>query len=294
MENNFFYKVAGHCFRLSFSNKDINEEALINYAPFRQAEKEHALLFHLTVVDKIDEDHNYHPVGQFDDDIASIHVYKSSLGQFRFHIAAPKNSDYCVMEADAAFQIARVHLPVNEHHRVFCLNNCLMLLYAFASANLDTLMMHASVIINNGDGFLFLGKSGTGKSTHTRLWMEHVDGSKLLNDDNPVIRIVEGVAKVYGTPWSGKTPCYRDEDARVKGIVRLHQAPENNIKKLPLLQAYAAVLAACSSMRWEEEIASGIHRTVEKLVDMVACYRLNCLPDKEAAELSAATIKQDQ
>ena len=151
-------------------------------------------------------------------------------------------------------------------------------------------MMHASVIENNGEGFLFLGKSGTGKSTHSRLWINHVLGSKLLNDDNPVVRIIDGKAKVFGTPWSGKTPCYRDEEALIKGIVKLHQAKENKIKKLPLLQAYAVVLPASSSLRWEEDIASGIHRTVEKLAEMVGCYQLGCLPDKAAAELCAAEI----
>ena len=78
----------------------------------------------------------------------------------------------------------------------------------------------------------------------------------------------------------------------MKGIVKLEQAPRNQIKTLSLLQAYAIVLPACSSMRWEEEIAAGIHRTVEKLVSTVACYRLYCLPDKAAADLSASTIKE--
>ncbi len=292
--NSFFYQVAGHRFRLSFSDKDRMKEGLSNYAPFRIEEGEGSMLFHLTVVDTIKGGRRYEPVGRFDDDIASIGIFKSEEGRFRFQIAPPKNSSYCTMEIDADFQEVHVQLPENEHSRFFCLNNCLMLLYAFATARLDTLMMHASVIKNGQEGYLFLGKSGTGKSTHSRLWIEYIKGSELLNDDNPVVRIVHGEATVFGSPWSGKTPCYRNDQALLNGIVKLNQAAENQIKKLALLQAYATVLPACSSMRWEEKIASGIHRTVEKLVSTVPCYRLDCLPDKAAAELCAATIIENK
>ncbi len=292
MENNFFYQVAGYCFRLSFSNDSFGEDSLTNYAPFRILEKTEEYLFHLSVVDDLSDEVTYKQVGQFDNDIAAIGVFKSDSGSFRFRIAYPGNRSYCTMDVDAAFRMAQVKLPAGDKYRFFCLNNSLMLLYAFSTANLDTLMMHASVIKNGADGFIFLGKSGTGKSTHSRLWLDYIEGSELLNDDNPVVRIFNGKAIVYGTPWSGKTPCYRNEEALLKGIVKLQQAPLNQIKTLSLLQAYAVVLPACSSMRWEEEIASGVHRTVEKLIGRVPCYRLDCLPDKAAADLSASTIKE--
>ncbi|RNC64561.1 hypothetical protein [Proteiniphilum sp. X52] len=291
MENNFFYQVAGHRFRLSFS-EDFGKDALGNYTPFLVPEGKGGYLFRLSVVDDLPDKYLYEQVGQFDNDIAAIGVFKSENGYFRFHIGYPGSRSYCAMDVDAAFRVAQVKLPAGDKHRFFCLNNCLMLLYAFSTANLDTLMMHASVIKNGADGFMFLGKSGTGKSTHSRLWLDHVEGSELLNDDNPVVRVFDGKAIVYGTPWSGKTPCYRNEEALLKGIVKLQQAPLNQIKTLSLLQAYAIVLPACSSMRWEEEIASGIHRAVEKLIGMVPCYRLECLPDKAAADLSASTIKK--
>lgn len=291
MKNNFFYQVAGHRFRLSFSNESLEEDSLTNYAPFRVSKEIGDCLFSLSIVDNLSDELDYKQVGQFDNDIAFIGVFKPDNGSFRFRIAYPGSRDYCTMDTDAAFRVAQVKLPAGDKHRFFCLNNCLMLLYAFSTANLDTLMMHASVIKNETDGFIFLGKSGTGKSTHSRLWLDYIEGSELLNDDNPVVRIIDGNPIVYGTPWSGKTPCYRNEKALLKGIVKLEQAPQNQIKALSLLQAYAIVFPACSSMRWEEEIASGIHRTVEKLVSTVPCYRLYCLPDKAAAELSATTIK---
>lgn len=260
-------------------------------APFCIDRGDGDYLFSLSVEDEIQENEDYKLVGKFDDDIASIHVMKSEAGNFRIQIAPPGCAKYCIMDVDESFRDAKVLFPDNTARQYFYLNNCLMLLYAFSTAGLDTLMMHASVIKNDGSGYMFLGKSGTGKSTHSRLWLDHIEGSKLLNDDNPVVRIIDDEAIVYGSPWSGKTPCYRNEEAFLKGIVKLQQAPENQIKKLPLLQAYSVVLPACSNMRWEEKIAAGIHKTVEKLVTEVNCYQLRCLPDKEAAELCAKTIR---
>ncbi|MBO6066250.1 MAG: transposase, partial [Lachnospiraceae bacterium] len=85
------------------------------------------------------------------------------------------------------------------------------------------LLMHASVTMHAGKGYLFLGKSGTGKSTHSQLWINNIEGCELLNDDNPVLRVEDdGSVRVYGSPWSGKTPCYRNLDVPVGAIVDLH------------------------------------------------------------------------
>ena len=86
-----------------------------------------------------------------------------------------------------------------------------MLCYAFAGAYEQTLLVHASVPQIGTTAFLFQGLSGTGKSTHSQLWRTHIPQVELLNDDNPVVRITaDGRISVWGTPWSGKTPCYRN------------------------------------------------------------------------------------
>ena len=278
-----FYQVAGHQFRLSFSEETL-EDCLGNYAPFRLPEDGDNILFHLLVSDTLNEK-QYEQIGKFDDDIASIRIFKSRDEDYRFRIGYLDSREYCTMDTGEDFHHAEVELPADLQYRFFCLNNCLMLLYAFASAQHNTLLMHASVIKNNGQGYLFLGKSGTGKSTHSSLWLKHIEGSELLNDDNPVVRIVDGRAMVYGSPWSGKTPCYRSEGVPVKAIVKLRQAPENKILKLAALKAYAAILPACSNMSWENGIMDAIHTTVEKLVTAVNCLGLDCLPDQAAAML---------
>ena len=174
---------------------------------------------------------------------------------------------------------------------LFQVNTSLMIQYTFATAGLGTLLLHASVTRYEGRGNLFFGVSGTGKSTHSRLWHEYVPGSDLMNDDNPVVRYEDGRFLVYGSPWSGKTLCYRNVVAPVNALVRLEQFPENRIARLEPLQAYASVIAAVSTIRWNHDIMSLLIPTIERVAMTVPCYQLKCRPDEEAVQICKNTIQ---
>lgn len=152
------------------------------------------------------------------------------------------------------------------------------------------LLVHSSAVIKDGYTALFLGKSGTGKSTHSRLWLEHIDGCELLNDDNPIIRLTEGKAIVYGSPWSGKTPCYRNLHSPLIGVVRLEQAPANEISSIRGLDAYASILAATNAIRYDKTVMDAVAKTSEQLATTARFYLLKCLPEASAAHLCADTL----
>ena len=180
----------------------------------------------------------------------------------------------------------------------FALNNSLMVLYALATAGLGTALFHSAVVNYKGRGYMFLGKSGTGKSTHARLWLRHIEGSELMNDDNPVVRFFDdgpdgSCAVVYGSPWSGKTPCYRNVQAPVGGIVLLSQAPFNKIVRLKGVQAYAALVTSISGKRWDKSVADGLHATENALAKNVPVWHLECLPDEAAAKLCNENVSAD-
>ena len=170
-------------------------------------------------------------------------------------------------------------------------DNALMILFALASACMNTVLFHAAAVSFAGKGYMFLGKSGTGKSTHARLWLQNLQGVELMNDDNPAVRVnQDGTAVVYGTPWSGKTPCYRNVSAPLGGIVLLSQAPFNRITRLSGIGAYAAVVASISGKRWDSVIADGLHETENTLAEAIPMWHLQCLPDADAAHLCKDTI----
>ena len=195
-----------------------------------------------------------------------------------------------VLEMSGDFREGRLFAEGSASDQAFAVNNALMLLFAFASAPYAALEMHASVVMRGGRGFLFLGKSGTGKSTHSQLWLDHIPGTELLNDDNPVLRIEDGEVRVYGSPWSGKTPCYKAQDAPVGAIVRLRQAPQNHIERLGAVHAYSSVMASCSGFRAIRSLADAQHETLSEIAQRVPCYQLECLPDEAAARLCQETV----
>lgn len=196
-----------------------------------------------------------------------------------------------VLMAAEDFRSARLKLLSGSARAIhFAVDNALMLMFALASAPFDTLEIHSSVTVCDGAGYAFLGKSGTGKSTHSRLWREHIPGSTLLNDDNPVIRIKDGQARIYGSPWSGKTPCYKAESAPLSAIVRIRQCADNRIQQLSPVEAYASIYSSCSAFREIKGTADGIHATLSRLVSLVPMYILDCRPDKEAAQLCHSSV----
>ena len=151
--------------------------------------------------------------------------------------------------------------------------------------------IHSSCIVYNNKGVLFLGESGTGKSTHTRLWRETIDGAVLLNDDSPFIRVDDGKVWAYGSPWSGKTPCYKAERYELAGCVRLSQAPSNLIKRLSVLQSYGAIHPSCPpEFAYDSVLYDHVSAFLNGLLKAVPFYHLACLPNAEAAELSCRTI----
>lgn len=154
-----------------------------------------------------------------------------------------------------------------------------------------TVAVHSSCIVYQGKAVLFLGESGTGKSTHTRLWRENIEGAFLLNDDSPFLRVEEGKVWAYGSPWSGKTPCYKQERYELVACVRLSQAPHNRITKLPILQAYGAIHPSCPpAYAYDETLYDHISNFINSLLSSVPFYHLECLPDRDAALLSFNTV----
>lgn len=191
---------------------------------------------------------------------------------------------------DNSFTHASLQL-LRPSEGLFALNNTAMLMFAFRTASLDTLEMHASVVVNSGKAFLWLAKSGTGKSTHSRLWLENVPGSTLLNDDNPVVRVMEdGHTEVFGTPWSGKTPCYKNEHYPAGAFTEIVRGAENRITRKKILEAYALLYSSSSGFKADPAMADGLNASYEKIISATPCFTLECRPDANAARVSSETL----
>lgn len=284
------YTVAEHTFGIHMPDAE-RGITLSSYEPFAvPSAGAGELLFVLSVDDAFYPSVKGELIGEFDCGAADFGVYRLPDGTYQMLISPP-GGEYCgLLQVSPDFKQAVIATRGEDTSRTFAVNNALMLMYTFASADKGTLLVHASVIKNDGRGYLFLGKSGMGKSTHSSLWLKHIAGSELLNDDNPVVRVGEEGATVYGSPWSGKTPCYKNECARINAFVQIKQKPENRIARELTLRAFAVLLPSMSTMKWDKHVHGHICDSVAKLIEKVPLYTLGCRPEKEAAEVCYAEV----
>ena len=290
-ERKLFYRVGGHAFCIVFLD-DCNDQSLIpSFSRFKINEPSEPLLFTLTVDDSFRFSQKGEEIGQFDCGGCNHGVYCTDNSEYQYEISDVQGVLCSYMQSSPDFRESAVALLGESwSQRNYGLNNALMITYAFASADQFTMLMHASVIRHQGKGYLMTAPSGTGKSTHTRLWYDNIPGCDLMNDDNPVVRIVDGQAIVYGSPWSGKTRCYRNIQAPIGGIVRIQQRPENSIRALSPLEAFSNFLPAISNMKWDKRVYKGICDGIAELIRLCGMYELGCLPDAAAAHLCHDTI----
>ena len=278
-----FYKVAEHVFVLKTGEHDSLLGELRQYEPFI-IEPTNEVSFSMEIVDDLTVSDIQEEMRQ-EDEGQTIVVGRTNDGEAYVEFWLGKK--LCsVMIVDRDNYQAKVCVKENWS---FGVNNAIMVMYALATANSQTALFHSSVGSYQGKAYMFLGQSGTGKSTHSSLWLKYIEGTELVNDDNPVVRIIDGVARVYGSPWSGKTPCYRNVVYPVGAIVKLDQAPYNEIKRLKGVRAYAAVVPSISGKRWDKQVADGLHETENLLAQLVPVWHLDCLPDEAAARLSCNT-----
>lgn len=291
------YTIAEHPIRIEFLEDGRNDTRLLpSFAPFEIEDRheEETLFFQLTVDDTMrpEPKERRERIRKFDTGNGETVVDLVDDGGYQYIIKDINGAECCLLRSDKEFRRCRCALNGNYNMRSFGLNNALMLIFAFAGSRHDTLLIHASLVRQNGYGYAFIAKSGTGKSTHVSLWLSHLPGCDLMNDDNPIVRIIDGEAYIFGGPWSGKTPCYRNVKARLGAITRIDRAPANSIERLAPIEAFASFLPSCSSMKWDEDIFNRICNTVTKIIETTAIYTLHCLPNEEAAILCNKTISK--
>lgn len=283
------YKVAGH--RFAVIAEDNLLQKMDQYEPFLvQEDKTEELVFSLKVVE---ESEFPSTEGKTEENLQEEGIEKIVIG----HVGQQPYFEFWSREqckgrmlVDANWQEV---LLTNPDQTLYALNNAAMLMYAMATSRKKTALFHSSVVEHQGRAYMFLGKSGTGKSTHSQLWIKYIPETQLVNDDNPVVRVGDdGTATVYGSPWSGKTPCYRNVSYPIGGIVKLEQAPENRIRRLKGVEAYAEMVPSISGKRWDKGMADGLHETESALIMQVSVWHLDCLPDEGAARLCYENISK--
>lgn len=287
MKEEYFFKVAGFLFSVVLPRGWNVEELLPSFRPFRCAGCTGSrLLFRLLVTTQplASDAEPAELLNESCNDLGHVCLLRH-LGGYRVEVDYG-NADWVhVMTTEFCFDNGTAFLHSEDPFVGTVLSSMLRILFAQAVLGRDGVSIHASCVALKGKSYLFLGKSGTGKSTHARQWMEAFPDSSLLNDDNPVLRMKDGRVMAYGTPWSGKTPCYKSERYPVAGIVRLQQAKANRFTSLIETDTFAALLPSCSVIRQDARLQDALYRTLIQIAEHVPVGQMECLPTREAAWL---------
>lgn len=165
------------------------------------------------------------------------------------------------------------------------------MVFRYHLLELGGLVIHASTLKWNGKGIIFTAPSGTGKSTHVKLWQEYVTDVKVLNDDNPAIRIIDNQPYVFGTPWSGSSFIHCNDSAPLSAIVILEQAQENALRKLDDQEIILKLMPRVFLPYFDQNLMRKTMDIFANILKSVPVYLLQCRPDREAVELVYQCLK---
>lgn len=150
----------------------------------------------------------------------------------------------------------------------------------------DGLVIHSSTLKHEGKGIMFSAPSGTGKSTHVKLWQKYIGEDVIvLNDDTPAVRIISEIPYVYGTPWSGSSFIHSNDSAPLEAIVLLEQDLENSIRRISNKEAILKLMPRVFLPYFDQDMMNKTMTVFEKVISKVPVYVLKCRPDEQAVEL---------
>lgn len=152
----------------------------------------------------------------------------------------------------------------------------------------DTILVHASVIDFDGNGVLFIGPSGIGKTTQAQLWNKY-KGADVINGDKAFLRVINGSALAFGLPWKGSSTYCINRNVPIKAIVMLAQSDENVIKKLDE-ESLELFMPHVFFPHWDKVCLENSLDTVTKVIKSVAFYSLECRPDEDSVKLLFNTV----
>lgn len=280
------YLIAGHRIEIDYDREKL-KVLLPSFTPFVNEDDGGASLFRLTVDNGLQmiPDGECRLIRDVDTGNGKTRVERLKNGGYQFLVRDIYDRKCALLITSPRFDECRVALRGGLGTQRFALNNALMLAFAFSAAHHDTLLIHASVVRYQGKAYAFTAKSGTGKSTQVANWMRYIEGCDIMNDDNPIVRIIDGKAVLYGSPWSGKTPCYRNTSAKLGALVLIERDTWNHVEPQKPIIAFSTVLTACSAMKWDEELYQLVCKTCSRVVEATRVASLHCLPDRESAEV---------
>lgn len=231
------------------------------------------------------------PVASGFNDLGQSHLFFIN-GTYTVGISPCPGEPMRFMTFSPDFRRAVLHLHPGDRWSAFILDSMLRIFFAQIAVLESSFLIHSSAVVTERGAHLFMGRSGTGKSTHSSLWLRTFADCTLLNDDNPLVSLrPDGRAQVSGTPWSGKTPCWVNRTAPLLSMTRLRQAPANRYTPLSDVEAFVSALPGVSVIAHCAHLYDMACSTLGRVTQSAAVGILDCRPDQEAARMCRSNVE---
>ena len=201
------------------------------------------------------------------------------------YLSEDQNSEADIVAKVTDEEFAAEKAISNEYSDGYIENICLYRSMCYQLPVLNRMLLHCAVLEYDGKGYAFLGRSGTGKSTHTRLWKKYLGTPKMINGDKPILEYVGDGFLAHGTPWRGKEGWGMRAMAPLCGLCFLEQAKENSIRKLSPAEVSSRLFGQILLPKVEENVVSTLE-LADKLIATTPAYLLQCDISREAVQLS--------
>ena len=237
--------------------------------------------------------------------LAGLNIQITTLYDYVHRLCAPYRvadaaPDFCVEtnEADARFESERtaredeyVQIPSRHFSPQYLESLSVYRKIAEQLPHYDAFLMHGSCLAVDGKSYLFTAKSGTGKSTHARLYREVMgDRVVMVNDDKPLIRFVDGVPHAFGSPWDGKHRLSSNIAVPLQAICILERGEQNRIERIGEAEAYAKLVQQIYRPLDGAAMAKTL-ALIDRVCSTASLWRLECNMDPDAARVSYEAMK---
>ena len=195
-----------------------------------------------------------------------------------------EKEDFCVSATDQ--EILKEQAGNTWFSLPYCESLCLYRAICLKLIGYDAFLMHSAAVSLDGEAYIFVAKSGVGKTTQVKLWMEEFgERVQVVNGDKPIYRFLDGVLYVCGTPWQGKEGLGNNIMVPVKTIFFLERSVENRIRPMTEGEVIGRIFHQLLMPR-EEESMEHFMDMVEKTIAVTDCYLLQCNMQKEAVRVA--------
>ncbi len=153
-------------------------------------------------------------------------------------------------------------------------------------------LMHSVALKYQNRAYLFAGKSGAGKSTHTELWQKFIPQTEIINDDKPLIRLEEDGFYVWGTPWLGKESRGKNDSAKIHAVCFIEQSKDISITPLSPQAVLSRIFNQVEYIK-EPALNTILIELIDEFIKSVPFYLLKCDISKKSVDIAFNTITRE-